>query len=311
MPHDEYEWLPRHDILTFEEIETVVRAFVGAGVRKVRLTGGEPLLRRGLPDLVERLARIEQIDDIALTTNGTLLADHAAALMVAGLHRVTISLDTLRPERHHGLTRRDNHDAVLAGIDAVRRVGFTGTKINAVVMAGVNDDEIGDLLAFASDAGAELRFIEYMDVDGATSWQPSQVVSSDEMLATIAQRHGPIEPVSTRSSAPARRYRTADGTQFGIVPSTTTPFCASCDRARLTADGTWYRCLYAATGSDLRAALRNGATRGELRDRIVEEWSERDDQGAVDRLALAERRTPVPVQVLRRDPHREMHTRGG
>ena len=311
MPEDDYQWLPQNDILSFEEITEVVAAFTAVGVTKVRLTGGEPLLRRGLPDLVARLAALPPINDLALTTNGTLLAGHADALRAAGLHRVTVSLDTLRPERHRAITRRDNHGSVIDGIAAVRRAGFTGTKINTVVMRGVNDDELADLVRYGADHGAEVRFIEYMDVGGATGWDRRHVVSADEILSSVSASLGPLAPAPTRPSAPARRYVTDDGATFGIVASTTTPFCQTCDRSRLTADGMWYRCLYAATGTDLRGPVRQGDGRVALSRLIAEQWRERRDQGAVDRAALAADRAAVPVDILRRDPHQEMHTRGG
>jgi cyclic pyranopterin phosphate synthase len=311
MPEEDYVGLPRADVLDVDELTRLVEAFVAAGVSKVRLTGGEPLLRRDLPDLVARIAALDGITDLALTTNGTLLGDAASALRAAGLHRVSVSLDTLRPERHHQLTRRDNHGAVLAGIAAAGDAGFTGTKINAVVVRGVNDDEVADLLRFGAAHRAEVRFIEYMDVDGATGWDPRHVVTRSEVLDLITERLGPVRPLPAPPSAPARRYRLGDGTSFGIVASTSAPFCATCDRSRVTADGRWYRCLYATHGDDLRGALRRGATGGELRDRIVAGWSGRRDQGAVDRLALGDARAATPVEVTRRDPHREMHTRGG
>jgi cyclic pyranopterin phosphate synthase len=311
MPQEDYAWLPREDFLSFDELTTLVGAFADVGVTKVRLTGGEPLLRRGLPELVALLRGIPAITDLALTTNGTLLPGQAAALRDAGLHRVTISLDTLRPERHRALTRRDNHGAVVAGIAAAQAAGFTATKINAVVLRGVNDDELPDLVRFGADHSAEVRFVEYMDVGGATGWRPRQVVPAAEILDRIAAELGPLTSAPTRPSAPARRYTTAEGVTFGIVASTTTPFCATCDRSRVTADGMWFHCLYAAAGTDLRGALRSGADRHDLRHLIATAWTTRRDQGAVDRLALAEHRTSLPLRILRHDPHREMHTRGG
>ena len=314
MPEEEYVWLPRGDLLTFEEIRTLVEVFTGLGVDKLRLTGGEPLLRRDLPELVALLAGLPGVRDLAMTTNGVLLAESAAALRAAGLHRVTVSLDTLRPARFRALTRRDSHAQVLAGIAAVRTAGFPGLKLDTVVMRGTNDDELVDLIEYGREVGAEVRFIEYMDVGGATHWSRDRVVSRAEMLAALGRRYGAIEPLREAGSAPAERFRLADGTVFGIIASTTAPFCASCDRSRLTADGTWYLCLYALQGTDLRTPLRAGASAAALRELVAAGWRGRRDRGAEERLALESRgvRGPlVQLEGLRRDPRLEMHTRGG
>jgi len=314
MPEEEYTWLRRADLLTFEEIQQLVEVFTDLGVDKVRLTGGEPLLRRDLPDLVRMLAGVPAVRDLALTSNGVLLGAQAAPLRTAGLHRVTVSLDTLRPERFRALTRRDDHAAVLAGIDAVRRAGFPGLKLDTVVMRGVNEDELTDLVEFARSVEAEVRFIEYMDVGGATHWSREQVVSRAEILQQLAQRYGPIEPIVERTSAPAERFRLADGTTFGIIASTTTPFCQTCDRSRLTADGIWYLCLYAQRGIDLRTPLRDSASREELRALIAGGWRRRRDRGAEERKdleAIGHRGVLVQIESLRQDPRLEMHTRGG
>jgi GTP 3',8-cyclase len=310
MPEQDYVWLPKGDILNFDEIEQLVDVFLGLGVDKVRLTGGEPLLRRDLPALVARLAARGGIRDLALTTNGVLLAAHAGALRDAGLHRLTVSLDTLHRDRFEALTRNDELPRVLAGIDAAVDV-FPGFKIDTVMMRGVNDDELIPLLDFARARGAEIRFIEYMDVGGATTWSMNQVVSRQDMLTTIAAHYGPVEPLRESSSAPAERYRLADGTIFGIIASTTEPFCKSCDRSRLTADGLWYLCLYGARGVDLRGPLRGGVSDEALRELISSVWRARTDRGAEARLSQRERSPLIPVNALRRDPHLEMHTRGG
>jgi cyclic pyranopterin phosphate synthase len=311
MPEEEYVWLPRDAILQFEEISRLVDVFITLGVDKARLTGGEPLLRRDVPALIRLLAAKPALRDLAITTNGVLLAEHAAALRAAGLHRVTVSLDTLRAERFTALTRRTTHAEVLEGIRSVPRAGFTGTKLDTVVMRGVNDDELADLIEFGRTVPAEVRFIEYMDVGGATRWSMEQVVSRTEMLERLARRYGPIEPVLEDSTAPADRYRLPDGTVFGIIASTTAPFCADCDRSRLTADGMWYLCLYALTGVDLRGPLRAGASTEALAALIAGRWQGRTDRGAEDRLAVRDRSPLIQIGGLKQDPHLEMHTRGG
>ncbi|HEY4217584.1 MAG TPA: GTP 3',8-cyclase MoaA [Gemmatimonadaceae bacterium] len=311
MPEESYEWLPRDDLLTFEEIARLAGVFASLGVDRVRLTGGEPLLRAQLPALVEQLAADARIRDLAITTNGVLLAEQAVALRHAGMHRVTVSLDTLRADRFEALTRRDLHSRVMSGIASLTAAGFTGTKLDSVVIRGQNDDELADLVDFARSIGAEVRFIEYMDVGGATHWSIDQVVSRDEILARLTERFGAITPVRGDSSAPAERYRLADGTVFGIIASTTTPFCRTCDRSRLTADGLWYLCLYAPIGTDLRGPLRAGASDAELAQIVRSIWNARRDRGAEERAMLPERQTLVGIERLRRDPHLEMHTRGG
>ncbi len=311
MPERDYVWLPRRDILDFEEVAALVDVFADLGVDKVRLTGGEPLVRRDLEKLVRLLAAKSNLSDLAMTTNGVLLAERADDLLRAGLHRVTVSLDTLRPERFQALTRFDDHARVLAGIEAASKAGFRSLKIDSVVIRGVNDDELASLLHYGKTVGAEIRFIEYMDVGGATRWSRDKVVPRSEILGELARRYGPMIPIREESSAPAERFRLADGTIFGVIASTTAPFCASCDRSRLTADGLWYLCLYAKHGVDLRGPLRAGASREDLRRLIESSWRGRADRGAEERLAMRNRAPLVPIDSLRRDPHLEMHTRGG
>ncbi|MCZ7626374.1 MAG: GTP 3',8-cyclase MoaA [Candidatus Methylomirabilota bacterium] len=311
MPEAEYVWLPRKEILTLEEASRLVDIFTELGVTKVRLTGGEPLVRRDLAALVRMIARNPRIEDLAITTNGLLLAEAAQALYDAGLHRVTVSLDTLRPDRFTALTRKDSHAQVLKGIRTAQQVGFTGLKIDSVIMRGFNEDELIDLLEFGKSIGAEVRFIEYMDVGGATHWSMDRVFSRAEILDTLAGEYGDIKPVVEAGWAPADRFVLPDGTVFGIVASTTTPFCRTCDRSRLTADGTWYLCLYAQHGTDLRTPLRAGASNAELMSMIVAGWTRRGDRGAEERHELRNRDVSVPVEALRHDPHLEMHTRGG
>ena len=311
MPEEEYAWLPRGDILTFEEVKRLIDVFADLGVDKVRLTGGEPLLRRDFSRLVRMIASEPRIRDLAITTNGILLAQEARALRDAGLHRVTVSLDTLRPERFLALTRRDSFHQVLEGIETVRAMDWAGLKLDTVVMRGVNDDELVDLLEFARKASAELRFIEYMDVGGAPRWSMDKVLSRAEMLERLSAHYGRIEPIVEESSAPADRYRLPDGFVFGIISSTTAPFCSACDRSRLTADGQWLLCLYATTGLDLRKPLRDGATKDELASLIRSAWQGRRDRGAEERLLLKDRQPLVQITELKAKPHLEMHTRGG
>jgi cyclic pyranopterin phosphate synthase len=311
MPEADYVWLPREAILTFEEIARLVHVFATLGVTKVRLTGGEPLLREDVAALVA-LLRVEPcLTDLSLTTNGILLARDARALRAAGLGRVTVSLDTLRPERLLAFSRSPRHADIVTGVTEARRAGFDRIKVNTVVVRGFNDDELGDLIEFGRGAGVEIRFIEYMDVGGATRWSREAVVPQREILATLARRYGPIEPLGARGAAPAERFRLPDGTTFGIIASVTAPFCGTCDRSRLTADGTWFLCLYAGQGSDLRTALRTGASDEDVAASVREAWTGRDDRGAEARLALGERGALYQLASLRADPHREMHTRGG
>jgi len=310
MPEQDYVWLPKEDILHFEEIDRIVDVFLDAGVRRVRLTGGEPLLRKDLPVLVERLAAKTRIEDLSMTTNGVLFAPMADALKRAGLHRVTVSLDTLRPERFSAITRSTELARVMSGMAAAARV-FPGFKIDMVVIKGTNDDEIVAMVEFAKAHGAELRFIEYMDVGGATGWSWDQVTTRVEMLSTLAAHYGRVDPIEEQSSAPADRFRLPDGTTFGIISSTTDPFCRDCDRSRLTADGMWYLCLYAARGTDLRAPLRAGASHEEMQAIVASTWQQRSDRGAEVRLAMRDRSQMIPLSSLKRDPHLEMHTRGG
>jgi cyclic pyranopterin phosphate synthase len=310
MPEAEYVWLPREDLLHFEEISTLVDVFISLGVDRVRLTGGEPLLRRDLPTLVRMLAAKPGLRDLAMTSNGILLADQIDALKDAGLKRVTVSLDTLRHDRFKALARFDELARVREGIAAAHRA-FGSLKIDTVVIKGTNDDELVPLIEYGQSVNAEVRFIEYMDVGGATHWSWANVLSRAEMVDRLAERYGAVTALDNEGSAPADRFMLPDGTIFGIISSTTRPFCGSCDRSRLTADGMWYLCLYATRGADLRAALRKGAGPDQLREIIAGLWTARDDRGAEQRLALGDRRAFVPIKALKQDPHLEMHTRGG
>ncbi len=315
MPEEDYVWLPREDILSFEEMATLTRFFADLGVGKVRMTGGEPLLRRDLSRLVRLLLQDQRITEIALTTNGILLADQAQELYDAGLHRVTVSLDTLRPERFRQLTGRDEFSRVIRGIESVGKVGFANLKLDMVVIRGFNDDELIALIEFAKHYQAEVRFIEYMDVGGANKWAIDKVLSRTMILDQLSQQYGPITPLSERGAAPAQQFLLPGGTSFGIIPSTTTPFCALCDRSRVTADGMWYLCLYATLGIDLRKSLRMGASPEQMREMIQSSWAARRDRGAEERklLELVGLRDGglIGIDRLREDPHLEMHTRGG
>ncbi|HUI43536.1 MAG TPA: GTP 3',8-cyclase MoaA [Terriglobia bacterium] len=334
MPEEEYVWLERDEILTFEEIARLAGVFMSLGVDRLRLTGGEPLLRRDLSRLVAMLNEAggrfrgnppgekgpaseplaaPRLRDLALTTNGLLLSAQARTLREAGLDRITVSLDTLRPDRFRQLARRGALEQVLEGLGAVRDAGFSRLKINSVIIRGFNDDELVDLIEFGRRVGAEVRFIEYMDVGGATQWSIEQVVGCREMLQRLAAHYGAIEPFGRNGSgpAPADRFTLADGATFGVIASTTEPFCAHCDRARVTPDGLFLLCLYARRGVDLKAAVRRGDPDEALRALIVNAWQGRRDRGAEERLALRGRGPLVPVEALRQDPHLEMHTRGG
>lgn len=311
MPEEEYRWLPRSDLLDFEELSRLVDAFVACGVEKLRLTGGEPLLRRDLHVLVALLAAKRGLSDLALTTNGILLAEQAADLKRAGLKRVTVSLDTLHPDRFRELTRRDEHARVLAGLEAARAAGFHGTKIDSVILRGTNDDELVALIEHGKSVDAEVRFIEYMDVGGATRWSMERVVTRAQMLATLREAYGPATPIASDPSAPAERFLLPDGTVFGIIASTTQPFCGACDRSRVTADGRWFTCLYAREGRDLRALVRSGASTEAIAEVLRSGWTRRDDRGAEERLTEHARAALASQDELRADPHLEMHTRGG
>lgn len=312
MPEDDYVWLPRESILSFEEIARLAGVFGSLGARKLRITGGEPLLRHDLPRLIAMLRPHPAVDDLAMTTNGMLLERDAPDLAAAGLDRLTISLDTLRPDRFKQFARSARHRDVLAGIEAAHRAGFTGTKLNAVIIRGFNDDELLDLLEFGRERDMEVRFIEYMDVGGATRWSRADVVSRAEMLQRIGARYGPVRVAPKADPrAPADRFLLPGGAAFGIIASTTSPFCRTCDRSRITADGMWFLCLYAVGAVDLKDRIRSGATDDELRAVVTQVWQERRDRGAEERLAAPERGPLYRLEGLRADPHREMHTRGG
>ena len=273
MPEEGLTWLPREDVLSFEEIERISRVMVEHyGVDSIRLTGGEPTMRAHLRVLVGMLSALRTDAgpiDLAMTTNAATLAGQVGALRTAGLSRLNISLDTLRRDRFTEMTRRDELDRVLAGIDAAVAAGFDPVKINTVVQRGVNDDELVELATFGRERGVEIRFIEFMPLDASGRWDDDAVVGQDEIVGRIAAVY-PLEQMPARGAAPADRWRYLDGGgTVGVIPSVTKPFCGDCDRVRLTADGQLRTCLFATDEFDLRAAIRRGETDGELADRIA------------------------------------------
>jgi GTP 3',8-cyclase len=273
-----YRFMDRKELLTFEEIERVVRAFVAHGVRKVRLTGGEPLLRRDLEHLVERLAAIDSLD-LTLTTNGALLPQKAEALAAAGLRRVTVSLDALDDDTFRSMNDVDFPvDRVLAGIDAAAAAGLP-VKVNAVVKRGLNEDRVLELARHFRGSGHVVRFIEYMDVGHTNGWRLDDVVPAAEIVRTIDAEF-PLEPVDPAYRGEvARRWRYADGAgEIGVIASVTQPFCGDCTRSRLSAEGRIYTCLFATRGHDLRALVRSGATDEELHEAIGRIWTRRTDR---------------------------------
>jgi cyclic pyranopterin phosphate synthase len=269
MPEEGMDWLPRNEILSFEELERIARICVERfGFTGIRLTGGEPTVRAHLPVLVAKLAALGT--DLAMTTNGATLGLMAGDLKRAGLRRVNVSLDSLQRERFLALTKRDRLDEVLAGIDAAIATGFDPVKVNVVLMRGVNDDEILDFAAFGREKGIGIRFIEWMPLDAQGAWNNETVVTYDEIVQRIGAAY-PIEPVPGRGSQPAERFRYLDGgngSEIGVIASVTRSFCGDCDRVRLTAEGQFRNCLFAVNETDLRALLRSGATDDELADAI-------------------------------------------
>ena len=266
MPAEGMQWLPREDILSFEEIERFAKVCIERfGFDGIRLTGGEPLVRAHLPKLVERLANLGV--DVALTTNGATLKLHAKALADAGLKRINISLDSLRADRFLELTRRDELDRVLEGIDAAFDAGLTPVKINAVMMRGINDDEVVDFATFGRERGLSVRFIEFMPLDAEGRWSNDVVVPADEIVKAVAEVY-PLEPI-VRGAEPAERFRYLDGKgDIGVIASVTKPFCGNCDRVRITAEGQFRTCLFAVEEFDMRKLLRGGASDDELANAI-------------------------------------------
>ncbi|MDP3503174.1 MAG: GTP 3',8-cyclase MoaA [Myxococcales bacterium] len=310
MPESKYDWVPRSELLTFEELSRLVDRFIGLGVRKVRLTGGEPLLRADLPTLVKTLAG-KALEELALTTNGVLLGALAQPLFDAGLRQLTVSLDTLSRTTFVQLARRDELHRVLDGLDAARTAGFSKLKLDTVLLRGVNDHELDALVDFAAGLGAELRFIEYMDVGGATRWEREQVVTRAELLSRLTSSRGTPHALPSRGSAPAERFALPSGQIVGIVASTTQPFCGACDRARVSADGQLFTCLYGTESIDLRSLLRGGADDAAVEATLERVWNRRVDRGAEARAELSRRGPLADAEQLKVMPQLEMHRRGG
>ncbi len=304
MPEDKYhknfEFLGTSQRLSFEEILRLTRIFTGMGVRKLRLTGGEPLLRTNLPDLIGDLSRIEQIEDIALTTNGVLLAQQASALKAAGLHRVTVSLDALDDKAFAVMSGgRGNKDRVLEGIEEAIAAGLTPIKINTVLQRGVNEDEALKLVRHFRGTGVIVRFIEYMDVGTINHWQLSETISSRELVEKI-RAEWPIQPVARNYHGEvAVRYQFDDGQgELGFVSSVTDPFCGACTRARLSSDGRLFTCLFASEGLDLRTPLRAGASDEDLQAMIRGCWQDREDRYSEQRADQTNSRKKVEMYYI-------------
>jgi cyclic pyranopterin phosphate synthase len=285
MPLDEYEWIDKKEILSFEEIARLARLCIEFGVEKIRLTGGEPLVRQDLPVLIEKLAALEGLDDLCLTTNGALLGERIHALKQSGLRRVNISIDSLDPDKFKRMTKRGDLNKVLDGIFAAKRAGMAPIKLNAVVERGVNDGDIIPLVEFAREHGFAMRFIEYMDVGNANNWTSAKLVSKKEIIETIHARYPVREVGRDQGSAPSVDYEFVDGRgDIGVIASVTEPFCGSCTRLRLTADGKFVTCLFSQVGHDVKGQLRGGATDDDLRTFLESIWQKRSDRYSIERL---------------------------
>jgi cyclic pyranopterin phosphate synthase len=285
MPLDEYEWINKKEILTFEEISRLATLFVGLGVEKIRLTGGEPLVRQNLDKLVAKLSSITGLKDLCLTTNGALLAEKVAALKAVGLKRVNISVDSLNPDKFRQMTKRGDLSKVLEGIFAAKQHGLHPIKLNAVIERGLNDDDILSLVEFSRENGLALRFIEYMDVGNSNDWTSGKLVSKKEIIEKINARYPLKEVGRAGGSAPSVDYEFIDGRgDVGVIASVTEPFCSSCTRVRLTADGKIVTCLFSGIGHDVKGLLRGGASDEEISKFIVSIWEKRADRYSAERL---------------------------
>jgi len=309
MPFDEYTWIDKKEILSFEEITRLTRLFVKLGVHKIRLTGGEPLVRQSIEELIGQLSQIHGLKDISLTTNGSLLAEKAASLKSAGLNRINVSVDTLDTHKFKRITKRGDLDKVLQGLFAAQKAGLLPIKINAVIERGVNDDDVLNLVEFSRENGFAIRFIEYMDVGSSNDWASQKMVSKKEILERIHARFPLKEKGRDRGSAPSVDYQFVDGRgDIGVIASVTEPFCSTCVRARLTADGKLVTCLFSQIGHDLKGLLRSGSTDEEILNLMAGVWKKRADRYSDERLEAMQSSTGY-------DPKRhkkiEMITLGG
>ena len=293
-----YDFLPKEHILSFEELTRVSRIFVGLGVEKIRLTGGEPLLRRDIDRLVAQLAALDGLRDLTLTTNGSLLAEKAAPLRAAGLRRLTVSLDSINDATFAAMNDMNFPlHRVLAGIDAALAAGFSPIKLNMVVKRGVNDSEVAAMARRFSRPEFIVRFIEYMDVGNSNGWRMTDVVPTSEILARVGADVALSPMPRNYPGETALRYRTPEGGEIGIIASVTRPFCGDCTRARLTAEGTLFTCLFASRGVELRDIIRSGASDETLREKISAVWKQRDDRYSEIRASLT---SPAPKVEMSR-----------
>jgi len=285
MPLDNYDWLDKNEVLTFEEIIRIARIFVQLGVEKIRLTGGEPLARRDLDQLIAGLTPLDGLLDICLTTNASTLAEKSHTLKAAGLRRINVSLDSLKPDKFRKITKRGDLGKVLEGLRAAKSTGFNPIKINTVIERGVNDDEILDLVSFSLEHGFAIRFIEFMDVGNSNDWKSTRIVPKAEILRIINSQF-PLEEIGRKNgTAPSVDYRCTNGTgDIGVIASVTEPFCSSCTRGRITADGKFVTCLFANTGYNLKVLLRGGISDVGLLEKLRSVWSKRSDRYSEERL---------------------------
>ncbi|MBI2916107.1 MAG: GTP 3',8-cyclase MoaA [Elusimicrobia bacterium] len=284
LPFEEYERIEKDSLLTFEEIERAARLFVGYGVETIHLTGGEPLLRRGIEDLVGRISAIQGLKDLCMVTNGSLLSEKAELLRKSGLQRITVSLDALDPIKFQSMVRREDLERVLCGLQKSKECGFHPIQLNAVILKGVNDGEVIPLVRYARENGFVIRFIEYMDVGHTNHWDIAKVLTKREILETVRSEF-PLEEVGrNRAGSTSVRYRFLDGKgEMGIIASVTEPFCSQCARMRLTADGRLVTCLFQSQGFDLKEFLRRGSSDEEIHRFMDSVWSQRKDRYSEER----------------------------